>query len=426
MSAIKSIRQKIGEANSKTVKRIITSNPILVDVGKALDVIPGMRKDLFLHSGPPINWDRMCGPVKGAVLGAIIYEGLAMSLQEAMALVNSGRITFSPTHHHSSSAPMAGIISPSMPVYIVRNETYKNTAYVNINEGVGKVKTLRFGANSEEVIRRLKWIETTLAPALKAVLKIGGPINIRDIIAEALRRGDECHNRNKSSTAAFLQRIIKPLLETDLDKNTIASIVEFINDNVHFFLNISIASSKATLDAASNIEYSTIVTVMTTNGVEFGIQVSGLSDEWFTAPAPRQTKGKIFKGYTEKDANPLFGDSYISEPAGIGAAAMAASPAIAEFVGGTPSYGVKITKQMYKITFAEHSVYKIPYLDFAGTPVGIDLRKILKTGITPIVNTGLAHREAGIGQIGAGLARTPMLCFRKAARAYHSKYQIKL
>jgi hypothetical protein len=352
----------------------------------------------------------------------VVYESLASSLKEAEEIVNSGEIDFSPTHHHRSVAPMAGIISPSMPVFIVKNLTYGNTAYCNINEGVGKVKTLRFGANSEEVISRLKWIEKVLAPALKQALKIGGEINLREIIAESLRRGDECHNRNKSATATFLQHIINPLLESDLDKPTIASIVNFINGNVHFFLNLSMASSKATMDAARDIEYSTIVTAMTTNGVDFGIQVSGLSDMWFTAPAPKQAKGKIFEGFTPEDANPVFGDSYISEPAGLGAFAMAASPAIAEFVGGTPSYGVRITKQMYKITVAEHKVYRIPYLNYRGTPVGIDIRKVLKTKITPIVNTGLAHKQPGVGQIGAGIAYAPIECFEKAMETYKLKY----
>jgi hypothetical protein len=417
---------RISRANHLAVERIVNSNTALVAVEKALDVIPGMKEDLFLHSGPPIDWHKMCGPVRGAVLGAIVYEGLATNLEEAEQVVNSGKIIFSPTHHHSAVAPMAGIISPSMPVYVVRNKTYDNDSYCNVNEGVGKVKTLRFGANNDEVLSRLKWIERILAPALKSVLVINGEINLRDIIAESLRRGDECHNRNKSATSSFMQLIIKPLLESSLDKSTIASILDFINGNPHFFLNLSMASSKATMDSAKNIEYSTVVTVMATNGVDFGIQVSGLSDEWFTAPAPKQARGKIFDGYSPEDANPVFGDSYISEPAGVGAFAMAASPAIAEFVGGTPSYGTKITKLMSKIAVARHTVYKIPYLDFAGTPVGIDIRKVLKTSIVPIVNTGLAHKNPGVGQIGAGIAYAPMECFKKAAKAYKLKYQVRL
>ena len=423
---VKGFEKIVKSANEDAVNKIVQSHPVLVGIQKAIDVIPGMRENLFLHSGPPIEWKRMCGPVRGAVLGAVVYESLAGSLEEAEMVVDSGKIAFSPTHHHDCVAPMAGIISPSMPVYVVKNRTFNNVAYSNVNEGVGKVKTLRFGANNEEVISRLKWIEHTLAPALKSALEISGEIDLRSIIAESLRRGDECHNRNKAATSSFLQQIINPLLETDLEKSSIASIVEFINGNPHFFLNLSMASSKATMDAARNIEYSTIVTIMATNGVDFGIQVSGLANEWFTAPAPKQARGKIFDEYSSDDANPVFGDSYISEPAGIDAFAMAASPAIAEFVGGTPSYGVKMTKQMAKICVARHEFYKIPYLDYIGTPVGIDIRRVLKTGIVPVVNTGLGHKNPGVGQVGAGIAYAPMLCFKKAAKAYGKKYHKKL
>jgi len=418
----KDVEELVDEANRKTVERIMESHPWLVDVQPAIDVVPGMKDYMLLHAGPPIEWDRMCEPMKAAVLGAIVYEGWADTLEEAERLVRAGHVEFSITHDHGCVAPMAGIISPSMPVYVVENRTYGNRAYSNLNEGVGKVKTLRFGANSPEVIQRLRWMRDVLGPALGEAIRLMGGIDLRELIAEALRRGDECHNRNKAATAAFFQRIAVPLLETDLDKETIRSVLEFISGNVHFFLNVSMASSKACMDAAHGIEYSSIVTAMSPNGVEFGIRVSGLGDEWFTAPAPKQAKGKIFEGYTEEDANPVFGDSYISEPAGIGAFAMAASPAISEFVGGSPQYGVEITLRMYEITVAEHKYYKIPYLGYRGTPLGIDIRKVVEKGIVPVVNTGIAHKKGGIGQIGAGIAYAPMECFKKALEAFKQRY----
>lgn len=416
----------INEANSKAVDKIMNSHPVLIDVGMALDVIPGMKRDLFLHAGPPIDWHSMCGPMRGAALGAVVYEGLANGLKEAEKVLDSGGIEFSPTHHHNAVAPMAGIISPSMPVYVVENRTYGNKAFANINEGVGQVKTLRFGANDRTVLDRLKWMRNVLAPALRESVRRYGGIDLREIIAEALRRGDECHNRNKSATAALYMILAPRLIKLDIPRDDVATILEFIAGNPHFFLNLSMAASKSTMDAAHGIPYSTIITVMSTNGVEFGIRVSGLGDEWFTAPAPRQDKGKIFPGFSPDDANPVFGDSYISEPAGIGAFAMAASPAIAEFTGGTPKYGLEITENMYKITVAEHKYYKIPYLNYRGTPTGIDLRKVLETGIAPIVNTGLAHKKPGIGQIGAGIASAPIECFEKAALAFQNKYGVRL
>ena len=418
----KSVEELVNEANRETVKRIMESHPWLVDVRPAVEVVPGMKDYMLLHAGPPIEWERMCEPMKAAVLGAIVYEGWADTLEEARRLVEAGHVEFSVTHDHGCVAPMAGIISPLMPVYVVENKTYGNRAYSNLNEGVGRVKTLRFGANSPEVIQRLKWMRDVLGPALGEAVRLMGGIDLRELIAEALRRGDECHNRNKAATAAFFQRITIPLLETDLDRETIRSVLKFISGNVHFFLNISMASSKACMDAAHNIPYSSIVTAMSPNGVEFGIRVSGLGDEWFTAPAPRQAMGRIFEGYMEEDANPVFGDSYISEPAGIGAFAMAASPAISEFVGGSPQFGVEITLRMYEITVTEHKYYKIPYLGYRGTPLGIDIRKVVEKGIVPVVNTGIAHRKGGIGQIGAGIAYAPMECFRKALEAFKERY----
>jgi hypothetical protein len=415
----------IDTANKLVVERILASNPILVDVKPAIEVIPRMREKLLLCSGPPISWNQMCEPVKAAILGAIIYEGLAGNLEEAEQVVDSEEVEFSSTHNHDAVAPMAGIISATMPVFVVKNETYGNFAYSNMNEGVGQTKTLRFGANNQEVINRLKWMREKLGPILKTVVDKSNGINLKEIIAASIRRGDECHNRNKSATGLFFQKATIALLRSTIEKEDILPVLEFILANPHFFLNMSMAASKATMNAAHGVEYSTVVTAMSTNGVQFGIRISGLGDEWFTAPAPKQDKGKIFQGFSSEDANPVFGDSYISEPAGIGAFAMAASPAISEFVGGTPEYGLEITRQMSEITLTKHTKYRIPYLNYEGTPTGIDFRKVLNTNILPVVNTGLAHRKAGIGQIGAGIAHAPRLCFEKAATAFDDKYHLR-
>jgi len=418
--------RRLRKANREAVERILASRPVLVGIRPAREVVPGMNERLFLHSGPPIQWSKMCGPVKGAAAGAMVYEGVANSVDKAFQRLDDGEIQFSPTHHHRAVSPMAGIVSPSMPVFVVRNKTFGNEAYCPINEGVGRVKTLRFGANDAEVIQRLHWMEEKLAPALDQACKTLGEIDLKLTMAEALRRGDECHNRNKSATAIFFRTITPALLDSELDKKAISSVLGFVGGNDHFFLNLSMAASKATMDSAHDIPSSTVVTAMTTNGVEFGIRVSGLGDEWFTAPAPYQTRGKLFEGYSRKDANPVFGDSYISEPAGIGAFAMAASPAISEFVGSTPSFGIQLTRRMYKITLAKHTEFRIPYLNYEGTPTGICLEKVVRTGIPPVVNTGVAHNMPGIGQIGAGIAKAPMACFRRAARRFKEKYGIEL
>jgi len=412
------IKEIIEDANQKAIEKIMNSQPILIDIKKAIEVIPGMKENTILHAGPPIDWERMCGPMKGAIIGALIYEGLAEDPESAKKLAESGEIKFSPTHHHNAVGPMAGIISPSMPVFVVKNTTYGNIAYSNMNEGLGKV--LRFGAYSKDVIQKLKWMEKVPAPALKAAIKESNGINLKNIIAQALHMGDECHNRNTAATSLFLRELTPLLLKADIDKKTIREVFEFISGNNHFFLNLSMASSKATMDSADKIENSTIVTVMTRNGTDFGIKVSGLQGMWFTAPAPR-VKGLYFPGFSEKDANPDLGDSTISETAGIGGFAMAAAPAIVQFIGGSPTDAINYTKEMKEIVIAKHKHFTIPIMNFEGTPTGIDVRKVVEKGIAPIINTGIAHKEAGIGQIGAGIVRAPMECFMKALESIAKK-----
>jgi hypothetical protein len=412
------IKEQIEEGNQKAAEKIVSAQPGLVDIKPALQAVPGMTKTTILHAGPPVEWERMCGPMRGAVMGALVYEGLVESPGEAQELAGSGSIQFSPCHHHQAVGPMAGIVSASMPVFVVVNETSCNRAYCTLNEGLGKV--LRFGAYSDEVIQKLKWMEKVLAPALGLALKQSEGINLKNITAQALQMGDECHNRNVAGTSLFLQEIIPLFLKTDLPKETVSEVVEFIAGNPHFYLNLSMASSKATMDAAHGIEYSTIVTAMARNGVEIGIKVSGLGDRWFTAPAT-QVEGLYFPGFSEKDANLDLGDSTISETAGIGGFAMAAAPAIVQFVGGTAADAINYTREMAEITITRSRSYAIPVLNFEGSPTGIDIRKVVETGIAPIINTGIAHKEAGIGQIGAGLTHAPVQMFNQALRAMAEK-----
>jgi len=332
----------------------------------------------------------------GAVIGAVLSEGWADSPDGARALCDRGEIAFAPCHHYGAVGPMAGVLSPSMPVAVVENPAAGTRAFATLNEGLGKV--LRFGAYGDEVLDRLRWMAETLAPALGAALAAHGPVDLRAITAQALLMGDECHNRNVTSTAAA------------------ARILEFLEGNNHFYLNLSMAACKAALDAAHDIPDSTVVTAMARNGVEVGIRLSGTGAEWFTAPA-RVPQGLFFPGYGPDDANPDLGDSAITETMGIGAFAMAAAPAITRFIGGTPEDGLDYTRQMYGITLARNEDFAIPALGFMGTPTAIDARRVVDSGIAPVINTGVAHREAGIGQVGAGVIRAPLACFSQALSA---------
>lgn len=416
------VQEIIEAANKKVTEIILNGQPTLLDIGVAEEVIPGMTKKKILHAGPPIKWEKMSGPLKGAVIGALIYEGLAVDEKEATELAASGEISYDPCHHHNTVGPMAGVVSASMPVWILQNKTYGNHSYCTLNEGLGKV--LRYGAYSDEVIKRLKWMENLLAPLLKQALKIHGPIDLKTMITQALQMGDEGHNRNRAGTSLLIRELAPYIIQTKFSEEEKIKVLKFIDSNDHFFLNLTMPACKCTLDAAKNIEFSTIVNVMARNGTEFGIRISGLGDRWFTGPAG-MVDGLLFPGYTAEDANPDIGDSVIAETAGIGGFAMAAAPAIVQFVGGSAKDAINFTLKMYEITVVENDVFKIPALDFRGTPTGIDIRKVVETGILPSINTGIAHKDPGVGQVGAGLVKPPMNCFEDALQAFVEDLETK-
>ena len=409
----------IDDANATAVERMIEARPVLIGLGKALDLIPGMDEDLLLHAGPPIAWEQASGPLKGALIGALIFEGQAGDAEEARRLIVSGKARLSPCHHHNAVGPMAGVISPSMAVYVVENRTHGNRAYSNLNEGYGKV--LRYGAYSEDVQARLRWMHDVLAPTLATAIEASGGLDIRALLAEALHMGDEGHNRNKAGSLLYTKILAPHIATAAPDPATAAAAIQALGDNALSVLNPVMAACKAMADAAHDVQGSTIVTTMARNGTEFGIRVSGLGGRWFTAPCP-QPVGLYFPGFSAQDGNPDIGDSTITETAGLGAFAMAAAPAIVAFVSGTPQDALNATLEMYEITAAEHRSFTVPQLDFRGTPVGIDLRAVVETGITPRVNTGIAHKEAGVGQIGAGLVRPPLSLFTEALMAFAGKY----
>lgn len=411
----------IEKANQEAVERMMEARPVLVGLGKAIDVIPGMEENLLLHAGPPITWERASGPMRGAITGALIFEGKAKDMKGAQELVESGKIKLEPCHHHQSVGPMAGVTCPSMSVYILENKTHGNTSYSNLNEGYGKV--LRYGAYSDDVINKLRWMEDVMAPLLKEAIESSEGIDIRALLAESLHMGDEGHNRNKAGSILFTAKLAPLITAVAKDNQAASKVLAFLGENALSVLNPVMAACKAMSDASHGIEGSTIVSVMARNGTDFGIRVSGLGERWFTAPVPTP-KGLYFPGFSEEDSSGDIGDSTITESAGIGGFAMAAAPAIVNFVSGTPKDAINTTMEMYEITYTEHKYFTIPPLDFRGTPTGMDLRKIVEKNITPRINTGIAHREAGIGQVGAGLVRPPISLFQEALVAFAEHYQI--
>lgn len=405
----------VDKANHEAANRIKNSKAVWTDMDIAENVVPGMKTFTIFHAGPPISYKDMCGPMQGAVQGALIYEGLAGDTDEADKLARSGKIEFSPNHEHDCVGPMAGILSAHMPVFVVENSTYGNKSYANINEGLGKV--LRFGANGPDVLERLNYIKNEFFPVVKEAVRLSGGIDLRNLTAQGLSMGDECHNRNKATTALLLRDLFPFFFETGLPEEQVKKAILFISNNEHFYLNLSMAACKCTMDAAHGIPNSSIVTTMARNGVEFGLRISGLpKNQWFTGPA-QMVEGLLFPGFEDSDAAPDLGDSAITETTGIGGFSMAASPAIVQFVGGCVSDAIHYSAQMYEITETESSSFFLPALDFRGSATGIDVRKVVATGILPVINTGIAHKKAGVGQVGAGIVHPPMICFENALMA---------
>jgi hypothetical protein len=403
----------VEEANRAALDRILAAEPVLTDVRRAGELIPELdARRLILHAGPPIEWTRMCGPLKGAVCGAIVFEGWAADLAAAEKLAAGGGIEFAPNHHFGAVGPMTGITTKSMPLLVVENRAFGNRAVCALNEGLGKV--MRFGGNDAEVLARLAWLRDEFGPAFGKALRLSSGIALNPLIARGLAMGDEMHQRNVACSS-LLMRALAPFMARaggDLPRA-----FEFMGANDQFFLNVAMAMGKSILDPARGIARSTIVTTLSRNGTDFGIRVAGLGEAWFTAPV-EMPQGLYFPGYSAADANPDIGDSATVEAVGLGGFAMAAAPAVAGFVGaGGFAEAVGYTRAMSEIAAGRNPKWGIPALDFAGTPTGIDVRRVVETGIAPAINTGIAHRLPGVGQVGAGIARAPAACFEKALLA---------
>ncbi|WP_094606787.1 hypothetical protein SPSIL_034050 [Sporomusa silvacetica DSM 10669] len=407
---------RINAANEKVVQIYNDAQPVLTGVKPAHTVLKGLTKETILHAGPPIEWDDMCGPMKGAILGAIRFEGLAENDEKAVQLIKSGNIKLSPNHHHGSVGPMTGMITYHMPVFEVKNETFGNVAYCSINEGLGKV--MRFGANDPEVLERLIWFRDSLGPAISDAIALCGGINLKVIMAQALAMGDEMHQRNIAASSLFARKICPLIAQLPMDNEAKTKAIKFICDNDQFFLNMAMAAAKSITDPAKGVKDSSIVTVMCRNGTEFGVKVAATGEQWFTAPA-NMPEGLYFPGYGPQDANPDMGDSAILEVIGLGGIAMAASPAVVRFVGaGSQDDAVRYTKEMGVISHGKSTQFLLATMNFEGSPLGIDIRKVIENDIVPVINTGMAHRLPGIGQIGAGVVKAPHGCFEKALVAF--------
>jgi len=412
----------IEDANKEAFKRLLSGDPVLVDVVTASEAIPNLKDRMILHAGPPIEWDTMCGPMRGAVTGIAVFEGWAPDLEAAEKMAAEGAFEFHPNHDFDAVGPMTGLTTISQPLLVVENRTFGNRANCAINEGLGKV--MRFGGNDDEVLDRLRWIRDEFGPALAVAVRKTGGVPLKSMVARGLTMGDEMHQRNVACSGLTLRALSPALASTATDTEKLSKALTFIGSNDQFFLNIAMAMGKSIMDPVRNIKGSSVVTAMCRNGTEFGIRTSGTGDTWFTAPV-EMPEGLYFPGFTEADANPDIGDSTIVETIGLGGFAMGASPAVAGFVGaGAASEAGNFTRTMSEITVGENPEWTIPAMDYLGTPTGIDIRLVVETGLAPTINTGIAHKNPGVGQVGAGVVRAPMACFEKALLALAESVEV--
>ena len=414
------LKTRINQANEDALGIVLSGRPLLVDVQPAIDVVPGMCRNMVLHSAPPIEWRDMCAPHRKSIVGATLWEGLASTPEQAEAMILAGDVLIEPCHHHDTVGAGTGITSASTPVFVVRNEAFGNTAFSCLSEG-GALNLLKWGSYDESIATNLSWQAEILGPALGAAIRANGGVDVKSIISRAVQMGDECHNRSIAAHGLFYREIAVALLDTAPDRDSLAACVDFLTQAEHFFLHGIMAAAKAILNAAAGTEYSTMVTAMARNGVEFGIRVAGLGDEWFTAPA-NNVDGLYFRAeWGPDDAAPDLGDSSITETAGLGGFIQAAAPTVQSYVGGTMQQAMDNTREMETICIGVNPDVQIPSLDFDGAPVGIDIRKVISTGTAPLIDTAITHRDGGL--IGAGQVRAPMGCFVKALRAFSRQYR---
>ncbi len=403
------------DANRQAIEAVLGVTAHLVDVAPASELL-GLERGQFLHAGPPIGWDRAPGPLRGALMGGAALEGLVSDPEDAVRLFETGDgVSLEPCHHRSAVGPMAGVVTPSMWMFVLEDLATGRRTYCSLNEGLGKV--LRYGAYSDDVLTRLRWMGDVLGPllqrAVRAVRDDTGPVDVTGILTQMLQMGDEAHNRNRAGTLMLLRDLAPALAASGAEPSDVAEVLRFVGGNDHFFLNLAMPACKLALDAGRDVPGSTLVVAMARNGTDFGIQVSGTGDEWFTGPA--QLADGLFLGdYGPDDANPDIGDSAITETAGLGGFAMATAPAIVRFVGGTVPDALATTRRMGEITLAANPRWSVPVLDFAGVPTGIDVTRVCRTGILPQINTGMAGKRAGVGQVGAGLVTPPAEIFPRA------------
>jgi len=408
---------RLEQANQDALRRMCEAEPVLTGVAAARDVVPGMTDRTILTSGPVMPFARYTGGQRAALIYSALYEGLAASPAEAERRMEDGDIVVGACHDHGCVGSVAGVYTASMPVFVVRDEVGGTTGFCNFYEGESRQR-LNYGSYDDGVRDQLRYIERVIAPTIGTAVQRAGGIPLKPIMRRAVHMGDELHSRNTAATLLFGRELFPHLLHAE-HRDEVLQTLSYLSASDYFFLRLSMASGKAVADAARGIEASSVVTAMSISCLGTSVRVSGLGDEWFDGPFP-DVSAKLFEGFTPDDIEWIGGESTINETVGLGGFAQAAAFPLQNYQGGSPEAMIEMNLAMYDITVGENTDYKIPYLRYRGTPTAIDVLKVAETGITPVLDAGLAGR--GGGQIGAGVVRAPLECFRAAAQAFVARY----
>src|SRR5712691_40859 len=412
--------RSVDTPNAEAVERLCAAEPVLVDVRPAVEVVPGMTRDTILTSGPELEWGDYVGGQRAGVIGGAIFEGLAKAPEEADTAIRAGRIRVRSCQDFSCAGSLAGIYTASMPVLVVENGNGGNRGFCNLFEGKSPAR-LNYGVYNDDVRRNLLFLQDVVAPVLGEAIRLSGGIPLRPIIRRALHMGDELHSRNTAATLIFTRELFPFLLELGPRMpDELRATLDYLSSSDYFFLRLSMASSKVTADTILGLDGSSVVAAMVFNCNEFGIRVAGLGDEWFRGPLPTMAGAKLFEGHTEDEIEFMGGESTLNETVGLGGFAQAAAFALQDYQGGSAEHMAEANLAMYGITVGEHPEFKIPYFGFRGVPVGIDVHRVAATGVTPLMDIGVAGRNGG--QIGAGSFRAPIECFQAAAEAHTERY----
>jgi hypothetical protein len=392
------------------------ADPVLVDVLPLSEAVPDFDRSTVLTSGAPLEWRQYRGGQRNGVIGGAIFEGLARDAADADRKLTAGEIHVRSCGDYRCAGSLVGIYTASMPVLVVENRASGNRAYCNLFEGVSRYR-LNYGVYNEDVGRNLRFLHDVIGPTLGEAVRLTGGIPLLPIMKRALHMGDELHSRNAAATLLFTRELFEPLMQVQPQMpKEVKETLDYLRSSDYFFLRLSMAASRAAADAAHGVDGSSMVTGMVFNCQDFAIRVSGLGDHWFRGPHQTMFGAKLFEGFTEADVEIMGGESTFNETAGLGGFAQAAAFPLQEYQGGSADKMVEANLAMYDITLAEHPELKIPYLGFRGVPSGIEIHRVVETGITPIMDIGVAGKAGG--QIGAGSFRAPMECFQHAVAAY--------